>query len=180
MKEGYKFIKLSDGTEREIDWEELNLLKKDILWIYDENFGDIVNAFVPPYSFKSRYWEYLTLNGDKLFYEDEKSFYHTGSLMILLCCCSEYIDIAGGSQDVFERGNLLVIIEYVEQYRPKNEQEKMIKKKALLGLNIAVSITPENLIDNEFVHERTAEYYEGLNELGNAIIRNYYEEKIKN
>jgi hypothetical protein len=180
MKEGYKFIRRLDGTEREIDWEELNQLKKDILWIYDENFGDIINAFVPVDSFKTKYWEYLTLDGDKWFYDDEKAFYHSGALIILLCCCSEYLDIAGGSQDVFEQEKLPLIKEYVEQYLPKNEQEKLIKEKVLLGLNIALSITPENLIDNEFVHEKTAEYYEGLNELGNTVIKNYYEEKLKN
>jgi hypothetical protein len=180
MKEGYKFIRRPDGTEREIDWEELNQLKKDILWIYDENFGDIINAFVPDYSFKSNYWEYLTLDGDKWFYEDEKAFYHSGSLIILLCCCSEYVDIAGGSQNVFKKDSLPVIKEYVEDYQPKNEIEKLIKEKVLLGLNISLSMTPENLIDNEFVHERTSEYYEGLNELGNTVIKNYYEEKLKN
>lgn len=180
MKEGYKFTRNLDGTEREIDWKELNQLKKDILWIYDENFGDIVNSFVPPYSFQSNYWEYLTLNGDEWFYEDKKSFYHTGSLMIILCCCSEYIDIEGGNQDVFKRENLPTIIECVEQYYPKNEKEILIKEKILLGLTIAISLTPSNFSDNEFVHERTAEYYKGLNELGNEIIKSYFEEKIKN
>ncbi len=180
MKEGYKFIKSPNGKEREIDWEELNQLKKDILWIYDENFGDVINAFVPDYSFKSNYWEYLTLDGDKWFYDDEKAFYHSGTLIILLCCCSEYVDIAGGSQNVFERDNLPVIKVYVEKYQPKNEVEKLIKEKVLIGLNISLSMTPENLINNEFVHERTAEYYEGLNELGNSVIKNYYEEKLKN
>ncbi|HEV7348802.1 hypothetical protein [Telluribacter sp.] len=180
MKEGYIYIKLADGTEREIDWVELNQLKKDILWIYDENFGDIVNAFVPPYSFKTNYWEYLTLNGDKYFNEEEKAFYHIGSLMILLCCCSEYIDIAGGSQDVFKRNNLSVITEYVEQYHPKNQHEKLISEKVLLGLNLAYSMTIENLNDNNFVHERTAEYYDSLNDLGNSVIKAYYERKLKN
>jgi hypothetical protein len=179
MKEGYKFIRHLDGTERKIDWEELNQLKKDILWIYDENFGDIANAFVPPYSFNKNYWEFLTLNGDKWFYEDENSFYHIGSLMILLCCCSEYIDIPGGSIDVFKRDNLPVISEYIEQYQPRNEQEKLIKQKVLLGLNIAQSMSPENLLNNDFVDGRVSEYYDGLNELGNAIIKNYYEEKLK-
>ena len=34
-------------------------------------------------------------------------------------------------------------------------------------------------MDNEFVNDRTAEYYEGLNALGNTVIKNYYEEKLK-
>ncbi len=179
MKEGYKFIKSPDGKEREIDWEELNQLKKDILWIYDENFGDIISVFAPDYSFKSNYWEYLTLDGDKWFYDEEKAFYHLGCLMVLLCCCSEYVDIASGSQDVFERDNLPVIKKYVKEYQPRNESEKLIKEKVLLGLSIASSMTPENLMNNEFVHKRTSEYYKGLNELGNKIIKNYYEEKLK-
>lgn len=33
-------VQKADGTQREISWEELNQLKKDILWIFDENSGD--------------------------------------------------------------------------------------------------------------------------------------------
>ena len=96
------------------------------------------------------------------FYEKERAFYHSGSLIILLCCCSEYIDMAGGGQCVFNKANLPTIKKYVEGYHQKNEIEKLIKDKVLLGLNISWSMTPQNLMDNEFVHDRTAEYYEGL------------------
>ena len=180
MKEGYKFIKQPDGSEREVDWAELNQLKKDILWIFDENFGDIGNAFVPPYSFSLKYWEYLTLDGDKWFYEEERVFYHRGVLVVLLCLCSEYIDVAGGSQDVFNRKELPIVAKYVEEYLPRNQQEQLIRERILLGLSIAQSMTEDDVINNEFVHEDNDKYYQDINNIGNAFILDYYKSKMKN
>ncbi|KAB2807698.1 hypothetical protein [Phaeocystidibacter luteus] len=179
MKDGYQFITQPDGTSREIDWEELNQLKKDILWLYDENFGEKYGVFVPEYSFRSNYWEYLTLNGDKWFQEDEKAFYRTGCLIILLYFCIEYIDIEAGNQRVFERSTLPEIISYVNGFQPNTEIEKSIKEKVLLGLEISLSMTPENLRDSDFEHERTAEFYNGSHELTDRVIRKYYEEILR-
>ncbi|RDC62538.1 hypothetical protein [Adhaeribacter pallidiroseus] len=174
MKEGYKFIIQPDGSEREIDWPELNHLKKDILWIFDENYGDLGNAFVPSYSFSQRYWEYLTLDGDKWFYEEDKAFYHRGLLIILLCCCSEYIDIPTGSQEVFPRQDLPIIAKYVEEYNSKSKEEILLKDKILLGLNIAQSIPEDDLKNKEYVHPKVGEYHKDINEIGNPIIENYF------
>ncbi len=129
MKETNIYITQSDKTKREIDFEELNQLKKDILWIYDENIWEMNNAFAPSYSFKLKYWEYLTLNGDKWFYDQDKQFYKLGSLIILLCFCVEYNDIASGDQKVFKREEIPTIIEYVLNFKPSDESEEKLKKK---------------------------------------------------
>lgn len=179
MKKGYTYIIAGDGTEREIEYEELNQLKKDILWIYDENIWEINCAFAPSYSFKLKYWEYLTLNGDKWFHEEEKQFYKTGVMIILLCFCVEYNDIAGGDQKVFNQTEIPLITEYVKNYVPNDEPELRLKDKVLLGLQIANSLTGKQLINTDFVHELTNEFYINLKEIGNNIITSYYEQKLK-
>lgn len=179
MKEDCIFIKLPDGSDRGIDVKELNQLKKDILWIFDENFGDIKDAFVPSYSFTSKYWEYLTLRGGKWLNEDDKTFYLHGVLTILLCCCSEYLDTEAGSQDVFDAKELPTVSKYVQEYQPKDQTEKLVKDKILLGLRIAQSMNANNLSDYEFVHEDNDKYYRDINVIGNVFIRDYYESNLK-
>jgi len=173
------FIKLLDNSFREIDWTELNQLKKDILWIYDENLNDIGNAFIPKYSFRLNYWEYLTLDGDNWSNENEKDFFTGGVLTILLCHCSEYINIAAGDQGVFDRQDLPIIQRYVQNYLPNNQKEKLIKEKLLLGLSISLSMTEDELKNTDFVHVDNEKYYKNINIIGNAIIKDYYESKIK-
>lgn len=147
------YVVQSDGLERKIEFEELNQLKKDILWIYDENIGDINSVFVPSASFKMKYWEYLTLNGDRWFSEEEKRFYKIGVLIILLCFCIEYNDVESGDQRAFKRKELPIITTYVQKFMSKNESEINLKNKVLLGLEIASSITTEQLLDTTFEHE---------------------------
>ena len=173
------FIIQSDGTNREVDFMELNQLKKDILWIYDENYHDLNCAFAPSYSFRMKYWEYLTLKGDKSFYENDKNFYIIGSMIILLALCVEYNCIASGDQKVFNKEDLPQIIKYVSNYVPKDDAEIGLKEKLILGLKIANSITEEQLINSEFEHELDEVFYEGLKEIGIDFIGYYYENKIK-
>ena len=177
MKEGHKYIIQNDGTKREIEFEELNQLKKDILWIYDENIWEINSAFAPSYSFKMKYWEYLTLNGDKWFYEDVQLFYKIGSLIILLCFCVEYNNIASGDQKVFKKYEIPTIIKYVENFEPKNKFETKLKNKVLLGLKIANSITDEQLLNTDFVHDLTDKFYQDLKKIGDDFIASYYKKK---
>ena len=179
MKEGYIYIVQSDGTERKIGFEELNQLRKDILWIYDENIWQVNSAFAPSYSFKMKYWEYLTLNGDKWFYEEEKQFYKIGSLIILLCFCVEYNEIASGDKNVFKREDFPLVTKYVENYKPKNEAETRLKNKISLGLKIATSITEEQLLNTDFEHELIEEFYKDLKKIGDDFIVSYYEQKLK-
>ena len=179
MKETNIYIIQSDKTKREVDFKELNQLKKDILWVYDENIWEINNAFAPSYSFTMKYWEYLTLNGDKWFYDQDKQFYKLGSLIILLCFCVEYNDIASGDQNVFKREEIPIIIEYVINFKPSDEPEEKLKEKVLLGLEIANSMTSEQLLNSEFEHKLTDKFYDGLRELGTDFISFYYEMKLK-
>lgn len=179
MKESYMYIIQSDGKERELKFEELNMLKKDILWIYDENIWQVNAAFAPNYSFKMKYWEYLSLNGDKWFCEEEREFYQIGSMIILLCFCVEYNDIASGDQKVFKREEIPIVIEYVQNFDPKDEPETKLKNKVLLGLKIANSMTDEQLLNSDFVHDWLDEFYQGLKAIGDDFISYYYEMKLK-
>ena len=178
MKDGNIFISNPDNTKREIDWVELNQLKKDILWIFDENIGQINAGFAPSYSFSLKYWEYLTLDGDKWFYEEDRVFYKTGVLVILLCLCVEYNCIASGDQQVFNRSELPMIIKYVEDYKPQDESESRIREKILIGLRIANSMTEEQLLDTDFEHKDLPEFYENINAIGDDFILSYYQLKL--
>ena len=70
--------------KRNVNWSELHQLKKDILWIYDENTGGLKDSFIPHESFQARYWEYVTLQGDQYLPEPEVKFYHHGSLICII------------------------------------------------------------------------------------------------
>lgn len=178
MKEEKIFILKPDNSKQEIDWVELNQLKKDILWIYDENIGQINAGCAPSYSFKLKYWEYLTLDGDKWFYKEDKVFYKTGVLVILLCLCVEYNCIASGDQQVFNRSDLPTILKYVEDYEAKDESENRIKEKILIGLNIANSMTEEQLLDTDFEHKDLPLFYHNINSIGDDFILSYYQSKL--
>ncbi len=178
MKESNTYIIQSAGDKRIIEFEELDQLKKDILWIYDENLGNLPSAFVPHTSFKMKYWEYLTLNGSQWFTEEDKEFYQTRALIILLCFCVEYIDIIAGNQEVFNRSELPTILNYVQNYTPRNEAEQRLVNKVILGLEIAKSLTDEQLKDTDFEHDLLKEFYDNLKEIGDDFIKKYYEDKL--
>ena len=97
MQEATIYTNNLEGITRNIGWAELNQLKKDILWIFDENGNQLHAAFVPDHSFTLPYWEYISLNGDMWFTENERSFYISGTMIIILCMVIEFIDLVGGS-----------------------------------------------------------------------------------
>lgn len=172
------YIIQSDGSKRTLEYEELNQLKKDILWIYDENIWEINCAFAPSYSFSMKYWEYLSLTDDKPTNEAEWDFYKIGSLIILLCFCVEYMDTLGGDQNVFNKEDFSIIKTYVHNFKPKDKPEENLQKKLLLGLEICASLTTSQLHNDEFIHERSNEFYNGLQEMGIDFIASYYEMKL--
>jgi hypothetical protein len=178
MKEEAIFISKPDNTKREIDWIELNQLKKDILWIYDENVGEINTGFAPSYSFKLKYWEYLNINGAELFDEEEKDFYRIGTLIIILCFCVEYNCIASGDQKVFDRNELPIILKCVKEFKAKDEPQMRLKEKVIKGLNIALSITERQLQNSDFEHKDLPEFYSNINEIGDDFILEYYQSKL--
>ena len=179
MQDTNIFIEKIDGTKRQIDWTELNQLKKDILWIFDENGGELHNAFVPDYSFTLPYWEYMSINGDKYFYDDQKNFYREGTLIIILCMLAEYVDIQGGSQLVFGDNNLKDILNYTKRFKPVNENQDSLKELAILGLSIAVTITKEEIAKNEdFQHSDLKKFLSTLHWVDKKFIQSYYKSKL--
>lgn len=173
------FIEQVDGTKRQIDWHELNQLKKDILWVFDENGSELHNAFVPDYSFTLPYWEYITLTGDEYFYDEQKQFYREGTLIIILCMTAEYVDIIGGSQLVFGDNKAENILDYIRQYEPVNEKQSSLKELVILGLSIATSITKEDIARNEdFEHPQLRNFYAKLPWVSQTFIQTYYRLKL--
>lgn len=179
MQDTEIFIEKIDGTKRQIDWIELNQLKKDILWIFDENGGELHNAFVPDYSFTLPYWEYTSINGDEYFYDDQKNFYKEGTLVIILCMLAEYVDIQGGNQLVFGNNNLKYILNYVRRFKPINNNQALLKDLTILGFSIAVIITKEAIAKNEdFEHPDLNEFLATLRWVEKTFIQSYYKSKL--
>lgn len=178
MQDTSIFVEKIDGTKRQIDWTELNQLKKDILWIFDENGGDLINAFVPDYSFTLPYWEFVTINGDKFSFEKQKKFYREGTLIIILCMTIEYIDIQGGNQLFFSNHKIEDVFTYIRQFQPANESQNSLKEFLILGLSIAASITKEDIARNEdFEHPDLHHFLTTLYWVDKTFIHSYYKSK---
>jgi hypothetical protein len=172
MQDTSIFVEGVDGTKRSIGWTELNQLKKDILWIFDENGAELHNAFVPVDSFILPYWEYVTLNGDQFFRNEEKRFYREGALVILLCMIAEYVDIQGGSQAVFGDNKIEDILIRINQFQPVNEKQNTLKEIVLLGLSIVAVITEEDIAKNEDLkHPHLDKFYTHLRWVSRTIIQ---------
>jgi len=179
MQDANIFIEKSDGSKRQIDWTELNQLKKDILWVFDENGSELHNAFVPDYSFTLPYWEYVTLIGDQYFYDEHKQFYREGALIVILCMVAEYVDIQGGSQLVFGDKKFDDILNSVRQFEPLNEKQSMLKELVTLGLSIAASITKVDIERNEDIdHPQLKTFYEKLPWVSDTFVHAYYRAKL--
>ena len=179
MQDTNIFIEKIDGSKRQIEWTELNQLKKDILWIFDENGGELHNSFVPSDSFTLPYWEYLSIDGDKYFYDDQKTFYQQGTLIIILCMLAEYVDIQGGSRLVFSDISLKDILSYVRKFNPTNESQNSLKEFTILGLLIAMAITKEDIAKNEdFEHSKLDKFLAALRWVDKTFIQTYYKSKL--
>ncbi len=179
MQDTNIFIEKIDGTKRQIDWVELNQLKKDILWTFDENGSELHNAFIPAYSFTLPYWEYVTLTGDNYFQDAEKYFYIEGALIIILCMIAEYVDIVGGSQLVFGDNEIINILTYAKQFKPVNENQTALKNLVISGLSISASITNEDIARNQdFDHPDLNNFLSKLQWVDKAFIQPYYKSKL--
>ncbi len=174
------YITTRTGDRREIEWEELNQLKKDILWVYDENVGDLHNPFIPDYSFRTKYWEYLKLDGDKYFRDDERKFYKQGILIITLCMTLEYIDTTSGNQHIFGETKITEIIDYVSNSEPADNDEKQLKDIIILGLNIADSMTPMDLLNTDgFDHKDLGDFHKHLDWVDRTFVKSYFQSRVK-
>jgi len=180
MKEGYKFIRTLEGIEKPIEWSDLNQLKKDILWVFDMNVGELNASFIPDGEFQEKYWEYLTLDGDKWFYDEDRDFYKEGVIIILLCMTVEYIDTTGGNQGVFGSTKVSEVIKYVDCYSPSTEKQTRLKEILQQGLKIAESMTPADLVNTDgYDHPEMGNFYPKLSWVSDAFIKEYYRQKIK-
>ena len=180
MAEGYIFIKTLDGQDREIEWVELNQLKKDILWIFVENTTQLNSSFVPAYSFQSNYWEYITLDGDEWFYEEDKNFYKQGALIIILCITIEYIDTVGGEQDTFGQTQLNTISQYVHNFKSENTDQERLKNIVVLGLDIANSMTENDLKNSgDYQHKDLDTFYSQTSWVDITFIKSYFQTLTK-
>ncbi|RYZ24949.1 MAG: hypothetical protein EOO10_19525 [Chitinophagaceae bacterium] len=179
MQDTNIFVNNKDSSKRQVGWTEFNQLKKDILWIFDENGAELHHAFVPADSFILPYWEYVTINGDQFFQDDEKCFYREGTLVVVLCMIAEYVDIQGGSQAVFGDNKIKDILTCINQFEPANEKQNLLKGIVLLGLSIAANITAEDIAKNEdFKHPDLDRFYMELQWVSKAIIQPYYKAKL--
>ncbi|WP_264521271.1 hypothetical protein [Flavobacterium sp. N1994] len=174
MKELPIFRITSDGKQKEINWVELNQLKKDILWIYDENTNDLFNVFIPKVSFQSKYWEYLSLNGDKFLYEDVKDFYMQGVLIIILCMTIDYTDTESGNQNIFEGTEIDLIIKYVKDFEPRNTNQAKLKSIVISRLEVANLMTESDLMNKEYEHTNLNDFVKELEWVDSEFIKSYY------
>jgi hypothetical protein len=179
MQDTNIFIQKVDGTTRQISWVELNQLKKDILWMFDENGNELPNAFVPDDSFTLPYWEYVTLEGGKYFSAKENQFYREGALIVVLCMILEYIDIQGGNQLIFGDNTIQDILKYITSFQPIDEKQKGLKELVISGLTIAASITKEDIARNEnFQHAALNDFHAEMAWVSKNFILAYYNAKL--
>ena len=169
------FATTIDGIKRVIEWTELNQLKKDILWIFDENTGQLNASFVPDDSLKSKYWEYLTLVDEKEVSPGDIHFYIEGVLIIILCMTIEYNDTTTGNKKVFGDTRVKDIKGLVEAFIPSNQNQEKLKTLVLLGLSIADSMTPMDLLDTDgYDHKDLKKFYSQLNWVDTTFIKPYF------
>ena len=179
MQEANIYTNKIDGTKRQVSWIELNQLKKDILWIFDENGNELHSAFVPEYSFTLPYWEYISLSGDEWLPENDKNFYISGTLIIILCMIVEYIDIPGGSQSVFGDTKMSDILACVKIFDPSNRNQGDLKEVLQLGLSISATITKADIDKNEeYDHPDLKTFFSKLPWVKSTFISTYYRSKL--
>jgi hypothetical protein len=167
-----------DRQKRAIDWAEINQLRKDILWIFDENTGQLNASFVPDYSFKSKYWEYLTLDSEEQIADID--FYKEGVLIIILCMTVEYMDTSSGNQEIFGGTEISEIVNYIEAFNPTNQDQNKLKALVLLGLNIAASMTQSDLLNTDGYQNKDLDnFYSQLKWVDTTFIRGYFNSKTK-
>ncbi len=174
------FIRTIDNQKRIIDWTELNQLKKDILWIFDENTGQLNASFVPEHSFSNQYWKYLTLDNDEILSQSDINFYKEGVLIIILCMTVEYMDTTSGNQKVFGDTSIHLIDSYIEMFNALNQNQEKLKFLVRLGLTIAASMTQQDLLDTgEYNHKDLDTFYSQLNWVDTTFIKLYFNSKTK-
>lgn len=160
---------------------ELNQLKKDILWIYSFNTGELNCAFVADNSFDLKYWEYLSFDKKRnLIKDEEERFYLNGCLVILLCYLIEYLDTTGGNQKIFQETKLIEIIEILNHFESMNADQLRLKEILIDGYNLANSMTESELRNSDgFEHPEKEKLFGELKWIDRTFIKSYFKEMIE-
>jgi hypothetical protein len=173
------FILQPNGTKRYLDWDEINQLKKDILWNFDENGTELFNSFLPEGTFDLSYWEYLSVEGGEDLGYEETTFYRVGSLILVLTKIAEYIDIPGGNQNSFGGTPFHELEWYVRSFQPADPKQSQLMEAALLGLSIAKTITQEDISDNDdYQHRNIGRFVDQLHWVEQTFVLAYYRSKL--
>lgn len=162
-----------NGNKQDVSLAELNQLKKDILWTYDEHYHSMDNVMIPNDSFVLGYQKYLFLDKDEYF--DDRDFYINGSLVILLAICIEYIDTMSGDPETLKRIGIGNVQEAMIKFTPSSELQAQLKVKILVGLEIASSMTEKDILNKaeEYYHEQMPSFYNNIMSITDAVIEEY-------
>lgn len=171
------WIEKLDGEKREVDFPELFSLKKDILLFFDDAIGEgsLCNSYLPKYAYDKPYWEYLLLDGDEYFYEDEKFFYLAGCLCLIIAMSHEYLDYASGDREIFGVHSLTDIEKYIQRLNSENAVIVELSNLALLGLRL---VNEAVLNSDEYEHPELNQLYEGGRWVHDSVILEYYNHEI--
>lgn len=175
MSRNFAFVTTLNAKKRQVEWNELNRLKKDILLAFVENTNQLNAAWLPsPEDFALPYWEYATLAEDAFMHEEDRVFYRQGSLIVILCMSVEYLDTASGYGQIFGNNKISDIRTCVDLFQPRNEDEKMLKKIVGQGLDMAVSMSPHDRLDSGFEHPDSDAFYPALSWVDKTFIKPYF------
>ncbi len=167
------------GLRREVDYPELTALKKDILLFYEWNIGEgnLSNTFFTKDTYMLNYWKYLSLDGDKWFYEKDRAFYKEGCLALIVGMVHEFLDYASGNQKIFGNTSIDLILKYLELCTVNNQEQKKLFNLTRLSLIIAKEATFD-YSDNDFTHPNILELIEGGKWIHDTLIKKFFENLI--
>lgn len=179
MGETGVFIQNMDGSSIELTWIELNQLRKDILWVFDQNVGDLWNPFVPLDSMTLPYWVYTTLNSDSYSNPAELQFLREGAMIIILCVITEHIDVECADREVFKYYKPETIGHYIHRIEADSEQQEELIALIRSGLRMAADLDNNAYWDEYGYHhpERDA-YFAKLGWVNDTFIVPYFRSRV--
>jgi len=90
----------------------------------------------------------------------------------------EYVDTTGGNQQVFGDTSVQIVKSYVEAFEPKNQSQEKLQTLVVAGLNIAATMTPQDLINTDgYNHQDLSSFYSQLNWVDDTFIKSYFSSK---
>lgn len=113
---------------------ELEMLKRDILFFYDEqsNHATISGELSFGQTFNLPYWDYLDLRG--FINQDDKNLIRRGSSLILLSECLEFFEDLG-TYYLIDDEKLLSVEDAMEKFNPTDTTEEEIRELILVMIS---------------------------------------------